>query len=118
MNDRKTLIKQLHILKSKLGLDEDTYRDMLFCATGKTSSIFLDEKELRRLVLELKFKSRRTQPDWLRHLYSRAKAVLGADYRTRLHQFCFEHLGLTPEQLDEMGRKSAHAFLTQMEVRK
>lgn len=116
--NRIVLIKQLHVLKARLGLDEDTYRDMLLNATGKSSSVFCSEKELRRLVLELQFKARRTQPGWLRHLYARSRAVLGAEYKSRLYQFCQEHLGCTPEELTDAGRKSTHAFLTQMEVRR
>lgn len=114
---RKSLIKQIHIVKARLGLDDDTYRDVMRQLTGHESSIECSEKELRKVVLALKFQSRRQQPEWLRHLYARSRAVLGDDYKSRLHQFCRDHLGRAPEELDDAGRKSAHAFLTQMEAR-
>lgn len=115
---RKSLIKQIHIVKARLGLDDDTYRDVMRQLTGHESSIECSEKELREVVLTLKFQSRRQQPEWLRRLYARSRAVLGDDYKSRLRQFCWDHLGRNPEELDDAGRKSAHAFLTQMEARR
>lgn len=53
-NDRKTLIKKIHIAKKQLGYDDATYRDVLERVTGKTSCKEMDLKELKKVIMELK----------------------------------------------------------------
>ena len=38
MESRKSLMAKIHIAQKDLGLDEDTYRAMLFNLTGKISA--------------------------------------------------------------------------------
>ena len=110
---RKALIKQIHILKHNLALDEDLYRTALESITGKRSAALCSEAELRKAVMILRF--RRRQDPRLKKLYSRAKAVLGDDYKTRLGRFCVDRLGRHPDALDDSGFKAAHAFLSALE---
>lgn len=52
---------QIHIAKSQLGLDDETYRAVLEGATGKTSSAAMNERELKTALQAFKdrgFKSR------------------------------------------------------------
>jgi phage gp16-like protein len=48
---RNKMISKVHIAKTQLGMDDDTYRDLLFNVTQKRSCKDLDERELH-LVLE------------------------------------------------------------------
>lgn len=52
---------QIHIAKSQLGLDDETYREVLNVATGKTSCAAMSERELKAALQAFKdrgFKSR------------------------------------------------------------
>lgn len=52
---------QIHIAKSQLGLDDETYRDVLKGSTGKTSCAAMNERELKTALQAFKdrgFKSR------------------------------------------------------------
>ena len=52
---------QIHIAKSQLGLDDETYRDVLKGSTGKTSCAAMSERELKAALQAFKergFKSR------------------------------------------------------------
>ena len=52
---------QIHIAKSQLGLDDETYREVLKVATGKTSCAAMSERELKAALQAFKdrgFKSR------------------------------------------------------------
>lgn len=108
---RKALIKQIHVLKHNLALDEDLYRAALESITGKRSAALCSEAELRQAVMILRFR----QDPRLKKLYSRAKAVLGDDYKTRLIRFCVDRLGRHPDALDDSAYKAAHAFLSALE---
>ena len=55
---RKSLIKQIHILKHNLALDEDLYRTALESITGKRSAALCSEAELRKAVMILRFRRR------------------------------------------------------------
>ncbi len=48
--DRISYIKAIHTAKRKLCLDDATYKDLLFEATGKDSCGDMDEKELERAL--------------------------------------------------------------------
>ncbi|ENV08310.1 hypothetical protein F966_02984 [Acinetobacter higginsii] len=48
------LIKLIHVAKTKLGLDDDLYRDILSSTTGKTSSKDLNLAQLEAVLDRLK----------------------------------------------------------------
>lgn len=47
-------IAAIHVLKTKMGLDDDTYRAMLAEQTGKTSSAGLDDRQRERVLDHLR----------------------------------------------------------------
>ena len=53
-NKKTNLIKLIHVAKSKLGLDDDVYRDILESTTGKTSSKLLTPAQLEAVLDRLK----------------------------------------------------------------
>lgn len=62
---RKRLIAMVHVARNQLGLDEDTYRDLLERVTGKRSAAKLTDGELGRVIDALKergFEPKRTAP--------------------------------------------------------
>lgn len=52
----KKLIQLIHIAKSQLGFDDDTYRDILTYTTGKNSTKKMNLKELKAVLDEFKKK--------------------------------------------------------------
>lgn len=60
--DRKKLIQLIHIAKSQLHLDDDTYRAMLTAQTGKNSTKNMTLAELRTVFEDLKTKGFKTTP--------------------------------------------------------
>lgn len=50
---RNKLLARLHCLKKELGLDDDTYRDILQARTGARSAADLDDAALARVVAAL-----------------------------------------------------------------
>lgn len=61
-DNRKKAQAQIHIAKKQLGLDDDTYRQMLLAVTGKDSCRALSLAELYKVIHHLKgkgFKTRR-----------------------------------------------------------
>ncbi|AKH37278.1 MULTISPECIES: gp16 family protein [Nitrosomonas] len=67
---RKRDIAQIHIAKAQLGMNDDTYRDMLFNVTGVRSSRELSATARLRVLQHLKEKG------WKKKLP--ARAMLGA----------------------------------------
>ncbi|WP_043969698.1 MULTISPECIES: gp16 family protein [unclassified Acinetobacter] len=53
-NKKLNLIKLIHVAKTKLGLDDDVYRDILSSTTGKTSSKELNLAQLDAVLDRLK----------------------------------------------------------------
>ncbi len=53
---KKKLVQLIHIGKSKLGLDDDTYRDLLTYTTGKNSTKEMTLVQLNAVLNELKRK--------------------------------------------------------------
>ncbi len=49
-NPKRMLQTKIHIAKKQLGLDDDTYRDMLETATGKTSTKGMTVKEMSSVL--------------------------------------------------------------------
>lgn len=53
-NKKLKLIKLIHVAKTKLGLEDDVYRDILESTTGKTSSKLLTPAQLEAVLDRLK----------------------------------------------------------------
>ena len=53
-NKKANLIKLIHVAKTKLGLEDDVYRDILESTTGKTSSKLLTPAQLEAVLDRLK----------------------------------------------------------------
>ena len=53
-NKKTNLIKLIHVAKTKLGLEDDVYRDILESTTGKTSSKLLTPAQLEAVLDRLK----------------------------------------------------------------
>lgn len=61
-NYRKGLIASIHIAKKDLGLDDETYRELLFNVTGKVSSAKCSVKQLCAMLGELRKKGWKPKP--------------------------------------------------------
>lgn len=61
-NPRQRLIAQIHIGKTQLGLDDDTYRELLKGAAGKDSCSKMNFAELHQVIHALKQRGFKTQP--------------------------------------------------------
>jgi len=55
-NSSARMIKLIHVAKRQLGLDDDTYREMLQSVTGKTSTASMTNRELLAVCDALKKK--------------------------------------------------------------
>ena len=53
-NKKANLIKLIHVAKTKLGLDDEVYRDILESTTGKNSSKLLTPAQLEAVLDRLK----------------------------------------------------------------
>lgn len=69
MSTRKSLIAMVHIGKTRMGMDEETYRAWLNQRTGKQSCSEMSFEELSRLVAELRTQGALTE--------SRSKVIGG-----------------------------------------
>ncbi|AWX14251.1 GemA protein [Mergibacter septicus] len=54
MQNRKLLIQKIHIAKNQLNIDDETYRLMLFTATGKRSCSEMNISELSHVFYAMK----------------------------------------------------------------
>lgn len=54
--ERSKIIQLIHIAKSKLGMDTDTYRQMLLSITGKTSTSDMNPGQLNKVLAAMKAK--------------------------------------------------------------
>ena len=59
---KKKYIQLIHVAKSKLGLDDDVYRDILTNTTGKNSTKDMNISELVRVLNRLKSNGFTVQP--------------------------------------------------------
>ena len=48
--ERKILLGKIHIARKALGLDEETYRSVIFAAVGKTSGKACTDRQLLKVV--------------------------------------------------------------------
>lgn len=53
---RKQMLAKIHIGKKQLGLDEDTYRELLLRVTGKASAKDMTHEELLKVLAEMRSK--------------------------------------------------------------
>lgn len=61
-NYKKGLIASVHIAKSDLGLDDETYRELLFNVTGEVTSAKCGVKQLCAMLAELRKKGWKPKP--------------------------------------------------------
>lgn len=116
-SNRSKLISLIHAQKSTARLDDETYRTIIFGATGKDSCTDCDMQELNavfydlNIVLEKQGKKKYRffplrQPTQTETVRIRAKKILGTDWQARLDQF-----------IQTKVRKSSLSCLTQKELR-
>lgn len=60
--NRARIIQFIHIAKSQLGMDTDTYRQMLLSITGKTSTSDMNPGQLNKVLTAMKAKGFKVQP--------------------------------------------------------
>ncbi|ECG5643195.1 regulatory protein GemA [Salmonella enterica subsp. enterica serovar Poona] len=60
--ERGKLIQLIHIAKNKLGIDTDTYRQMLMSITGVTSTSTMNPGQLNKVLTAMKAKGFRVKP--------------------------------------------------------
>lgn len=112
---RKVLIAKIHIARSQLGLDEETYRDLVERVTGKTSTKNATTAALISLVDELKVKGFHDTPSFrpskradVRKIFAqwgelKRRGVLGTPTKSALRAFCANQTGAAkdPEHLTQ-----------------
>ncbi|EMD4661717.1 regulatory protein GemA [Salmonella enterica] len=54
--ERSKIIQLIHIAKSQMGMDADTYRQMLLSVTGKTSTSDMNPGQLNKVLTAMKAK--------------------------------------------------------------
>ena len=62
MMTKQRLIQLIHIARNELGMDEDTYRQMLQGLTGKASTKGMDTTQLNCVLESMKRKGFRVKP--------------------------------------------------------
>jgi phage gp16-like protein len=77
-DDRAAELAQIHIAKKELGLDDDTYRDMLFTVARVRSSADLDFTGRKRVLAHLKSRGFNVRPS-TKYLVDRPKNMDDAD---------------------------------------
>ncbi|EBW7149639.1 gp16 family protein [Citrobacter braakii] len=60
--ERGKLIQLIHIAKNKLGIDTDTYRQMLLSITGITSTSGMNPGQLNKVLAAMKAKGFKVKP--------------------------------------------------------
>ena len=88
-NKKLNLIKLIHVAKTKLGLDDDVYRDILESTTGKTRSKLLTPAQLEAVLDRLKqlgFEVESKNKTGVQNLASDAQSKLIRHLWLQLHQ--------------------------------
>ena len=88
-NKKLNLIKLIHVAKTKLGLEDDVYRDILESTTGKTSSKLLTPAQLEAVLDRLKqlgFEVESKNKTGVQNLASDAQSKLIRHLWLQLHQ--------------------------------
>ncbi|HFH0413777.1 TPA: gp16 family protein [Salmonella enterica subsp. diarizonae serovar 61:i:z] len=60
--ERSKIIQLIHIAKSQMGMDTDTYRQMLLSITGKTSTSVMNPGQLNKVLAAMKKKGFKVKP--------------------------------------------------------
>ncbi|HGA5503416.1 TPA: gp16 family protein [Salmonella enterica subsp. enterica serovar Potsdam] len=60
--ERGKLIQLIHVAKGKLGMDTDTYRQMLLSITGETSTSGMNPGQLNKVLTAMKSKGFKVRP--------------------------------------------------------
>ncbi|WP_109114618.1 regulatory protein GemA, partial [Acinetobacter baumannii] len=87
-NKKANLIKLIHVGKTKLGLDEELYRDILISTTGKTSSKDLNLAQLEAVLdrfKQLGFEVESKNKSGVKNLASDAQSKLIRHLWLQLH---------------------------------
>ena len=88
-NKKANLIKLIHVAKTKLGLEDEVYRDILESTTGKTSSKLLTPAQLEAVLDRLKqlgFTVESKEKTDVKNLASDAQSKLIRHLWLQLHQ--------------------------------
>ncbi|MBP8005381.1 MAG: regulatory protein GemA [Acinetobacter sp.] len=88
-NKKANLIKLIHVAKTKLGLEDDVYRDILESTTGKTSSKLLTPAQLDAVLDRLKqlgFEVESKDKSSVKNLASDAQSKLIRHLWLQLHE--------------------------------
>ena len=88
-NKKANLIKLIHVAKTKLGLEDDVYRDILESTTGKTSSKLLTPAQLEAVLDRLKqlgFEVESKNKTGVKNLASDAQSKLIRHLWLQLHE--------------------------------
>jgi phage gp16-like protein len=113
---RRNLLARIHIARKEMGLDEETYRDLLRRETGASSAAALDDAGLEKALAAFRrmgWRPRRWRPasrkPWVRKVYAlwgeaKRAGVFRDRRRSALRAFCKRQTGvedpewLTPQQ--------------------
>ncbi|HHR4769164.1 TPA: gp16 family protein [Salmonella enterica] len=60
--ERGKIIQLIHIAKSQMGMDTDTYRQMLISITGETSTSVMNPGQLNKVLAAMKAKGFKVKP--------------------------------------------------------
>lgn len=100
---RKSLMAKIHIGKNQLGLDEDTYRQLLLNTTGKNSCAAMTEDELHKVLGEMMKKGFKVRSSfWGNRAVPRDDKKI---YLAKITALLAKH-GLTKEYADGIAKKA------------
>lgn len=103
MNNRKRLIAKIHIGKSQLGLDDETYRGLLANTTGKTSCTEMSDDELHQVLNVMVQKGFKSGSNfWGNRVAPREDKKI---YLAKITALLAKH-GLTKEYADGIAKRS------------
>lgn len=100
---RKSLMAKIHIGKNQLGLDEETYRQLLLNTTGKNSCAVMTEDELHKVLGEMMKKGFKVRSSfWGNRVAPRDDKKI---YLAKITALLAKH-GLTKEYADGIAKKA------------
>ena len=129
--NRTRLISLIHAQKSASGLDDVTYRTIIYGASGKDSCTECSMQELKAVFSDLNFVLKKQgkqtfffyprweQPSLKDAVTARAKKLLGEDWEKRLDSFAQTKFSKAKYILcDKSELRRIMAFLTKLEHKK
>lgn len=102
-NARKRLIAQVHIGKSQLKMDDETYRTFLMNAVNKTSCKTMNNTELNKVLSEMQRKGANVRPSFWANRPS--PKVDKKPYLAKITALLAKH-SLPPEYADGIAKKA------------